>query len=162
MKPELFEVWGDTVDGRHLLYSIGIGAAVSLGAFFIAQHLFVGWVDSVQMARAYAMLVGIVGCLAGGAISALLFKPKRNVIEHLADPAWRAKILIELQNEYGPLGSLADLPPATIAELREMDLYELFADYEKGLVAPEKSPAATPTVGVGAVSGAVSGNGGQS
>ena len=152
MKPELFEVWGDTVDGRHLIYSIGIGAIVSLGAFFIAQYLFVGWVDSLQMARAYAMLVGIVGCLAGGAISAALFKPKRNVVEHLADPAWRSNILIELQNEYGPLGSLTDLPPATIAELREMDLYDLFADYEKGLLCPAKNVDAPPVVPVAAAS----------
>lgn len=145
MKHELYEVWGDTVDARHLVYAIGIGASVSLGTFFIAQHLLVGWVESAQMARAYAMLVGILGCLAGGAISARLFKPKRHVIEHVADPAWRAKILIELQNEYGPLGRLSDLPPATIAELREMDLYELFAEYEKGLAAPSvpNAPAAT-------------------
>jgi len=152
MKPELFEVWGDTVDGRHLIYSIGIGAIVSLGAFFLAEYLFVGWVDSLQMARAYAMLVGIVGCLAGGAISASFFKPKRNVVEHLADPAWRSKILIELQNEYGPLGSLTDLPPATIAELREMDLYDLFADYEKGLNTSAKSFDASPAAAVRAVS----------
>ena len=152
MKPELFEVWGDTVDGRHLIYSIGIGAIVSLGAFFLAQYLLVGWVDSLQMARAYAMLVGIVGCLAGGAISASFFKPKRNVVEHLADPAWRSKILIELQNEYGPLGSLSDLPSATIAELREMDLYDLFADYEKGLLSSSKSFDLPPADAVKAVS----------
>jgi len=151
MKPELFEVWGDTVDGRHLIYSIGIGAIVSLGAFFSARYLLVGWVDSMQMARAYAMLVGIVGCLAGGAISATLFKPKRNVIEHLADPAWRSKILIELQNEFGPLGSLSDLPSATIAELREMDLYDLFADYERSLNAPAKSLDVPTTGAVSAV-----------
>lgn len=131
MKPQLYEVWGDTVDGRHLIYSIAIGAVVSLGAFFTAQYLFVGWVENQQMARAYAMLVGIVGCLAGGAISARLFKPKRNVVEHQADVAWRSQVLIELQNEFGDLGKLSDLPPAAIAELHEMDLYELFADYEK-------------------------------
>ncbi|MEG0860488.1 MAG: hypothetical protein RSD81_15725 [Pseudomonas sp.] len=158
MKPELFEVWGDTVDGRHLVYAIAIGAVVSLGAFFTAQHLLVGWVESVQMARAYAMLIGIVGCLAGGAISATLFKPKRNVVEHLADPAWRAKILIELQNEFGPLGRLADLPPATIAELREMDLYDLFADYEKGLLSPAQHQDVPPAVSVSAASA----NGGRS
>ena len=138
MKPQLYEVWGDTVDGRHLIYAIAIGAVSSLGVFFIAQHLFVGWVTNVQMARAYAMLVGIVGCLVGGAISARLFKPKRNVVEHQAGPAWRSQVLIELQNEFGDLGKMSDLPPATIAELREMDLYDLFADYEKVVAAPAK------------------------
>ena len=52
MKSELYEVWGDTVDGRHLIYAIAIGALVSLGAFFTAQQLLVGWVASAQMARA--------------------------------------------------------------------------------------------------------------
>lgn len=133
MKPELYEVWGDTVDVRHLVYAIVIGAIVSLSAFFTAQHFLLEWVASAQMARAYAMLVGIVGCLVGGAISASLFKPKRHVVEHEADPAWRSQILKDLQSEFGDLGRLADLPPETIAELKEMDLYELFVDYEKGL-----------------------------
>lgn len=136
MKSDLYELWGDTVNGRHLIYAIAIGASVSLGAFFLAKHLLVGWVDNVQMAKAYAMLVGIVGCLVGGAISAKLFKPKRNVVEHQADPAWRAKVLAELQDEFGDLGSLSDLPAETLAELREMDLYELFAEYETNLTRP--------------------------
>ncbi|OPB00907.1 hypothetical protein BFW87_00390 [Pseudomonas fluorescens] len=135
MKPDLYEVWGDTVDGRHLIYAITIGAVVSLGAFFLAQFLFTAWVSNVQMAHAYAMLVGIVGCLAGGAISAKLFKPKRHVIEHQADPAWRSQVLIELQNEFGDLGNMSTLPPATIAELKEMDLYDLFADHENATAA---------------------------
>ena len=141
MKPELYEVWGDTVDVRHLVYAILIGAIVSLSAFFTAQHFLLEWVASAQMARAYAMLVGIVGCLVGGAISASLFKPKRHVVEHEADPAWRSQILKDLQSEFGDLGRLADLPPETIAELKEMDLYELFVDYEKGLHTAGNDPA---------------------
>jgi uncharacterized membrane protein YeaQ/YmgE (transglycosylase-associated protein family) len=141
LKPELYEVWGDTVDVRHLVYAILIGAIVSLSAFFTAQHFLLEWVASAQMARAYAMLVGIVGCLVGGAISASLFKPKRHVVEHEADPAWRSQILKDLQSEFGDLGRLADLPPETIAELKEMDLYELFVDYEKGLHNAGADPA---------------------
>jgi len=136
LKSDLYELWGDTVNGRHLIYAIAIGASVSLGAFFLAKHLLVGWVDNVQMAKAYAMLVGIVGCLVGGTISAKLFKPNRNVVEHQADPAWRAKVLSELQDEFGDLGSLSDLPAETLAELREMDLYEVFAEYETNLTRP--------------------------
>lgn len=139
-KSQLYEVWGDTVDGRHLVYSILIGAGVSLSAFFLAQKLLIGLVESVQMARAYAMLIGILGCLAGGAISALLFKPKRNVVEHLADPAWRSTVIRDLQSEFGDLGRLADLPPAVIAELRELDLYDLFAEHEASLAS--RLPAA--------------------
>jgi len=131
LKADLYEVWGDTVNSRHLIYAIAIGAAVSLSAFFLAQYILLAVVESAQMARAYAMLVGILGCLGGGAISAMLFKPKRLVVEHQADPAWRAEVLLELQKEFGDLGKLEDLPPAVLAELREMDLLELFAEHEK-------------------------------
>lgn len=153
MKPDLYEVWGDTVNGRHLMCAIAIGAVVSLGAFFIAQYLLVGWVANAQMARAYAMLVGIVGCLAGGAISARLFKPKRHVVEHQADPAWRAQVLLELEREFGDLGKLSDLPPATIAELKEMDLYTLFADHEKNAAAAPTARPAEPASVTGAAGG---------
>lgn len=145
MKQQLYEVWGDTVDSRHLGYSILIGAVVSLGAFFIAQHFLLSWVASAQMARAYAMLVGILGCLGAGMISASLFKPKRIVVEHQADPAQRAQLLQELKEEFGDLGRLADLPAATLAELKEMDLYELFAAEERAAPeAADSAPASHP------------------
>jgi len=136
----LYEVWGDTVDSRHLAGAIAIGALVSLGAFLLAERLFLGVVESAQMARAYAMLVGILGCLAGGAISAVLFKPKRRVVEHVADAAWR-----ELEAEYGGLGELHDLPPEVLAELKEVQLYELFAQAS----APREKPvpAVAPATG---------------
>lgn len=151
MKSELYEVWGDTVDRRHLVYAIVIGAVVSLGAFFLAQRLLLGWAASPQIARAYAMLVGILGCLAGGVISAMLFKPKRQVVEHQADPAWRAQVLHDLQREYGDLGTLADLPPEALAELREMDLLALFAEHENA--SPGRQPGSAPAVGLGAKAG---------
>ncbi|WP_417661196.1 hypothetical protein [Pseudomonas sp.] len=151
MKSELYEVWGDTVNARHLTYAIAIGATVSLSAFFIAQSLLVNWVESAQMARAYAMLIGIVGCLIGGAISATLFKPKRHVVEHQADPAWRAEVLKELQSEFGDLGRMSDLPVETVAELRELDLYDLFAEHEKTLAIQESEPSPTQRTDTGAV-----------
>ncbi|SDI23478.1 hypothetical protein SAMN05216189_1003110 [Pseudomonas delhiensis] len=141
----LYEVWGDTIDSRHLAGAIAIGAAVSLGAFLLAERLFLGLVDSSQMARAYAMLVGILGCLAGGAISAMLFKPKRRVVEHVADAAWRERALRELEAEYGGLGELRDLPPEVLAELKEVQLYDLFAQAHGA--AEKRAPAAAPAMG---------------
>ncbi len=51
------------------------------------------------------------------------------MVEHSAshDPAWRAEVLAELAAQPGGLGTLADLPPAVVKELKELDLYELFA-----------------------------------
>ncbi|MGV6477291.1 hypothetical protein [Azotobacter vinelandii] len=136
----LYEVWGDTVDSRHLVSAIVIGALCSLSAFFLAERLLTGWVESAQMARAYAMLLGILGSLLGGTLSACLFKPKRNVLEHVADPAWRQQVIEELRAEYGEIGELSDLPPEVLAELRELGLDTLF-----DCTQPSRSTAARAT-----------------
>jgi len=137
----LYEVWGDTVDSRHLLAAIAVGAACSLGAFYLAQHLLTGWVESAQMARAYAMLLGILGSLLGGGVSACLFKPKRHVVEHVADPAWRLQVIEELRTEYGGIGQLSDLPPEVRNELRELGLERLFDEAEPATSVHDRSAA---------------------
>ncbi|EJN19090.1 hypothetical protein PMI35_05823 [Pseudomonas sp. GM78] len=127
-KQNLYEVWGDTIDGRDLAVSICIGAVVSLGAYFTALHLLHPIVESAQMAKTYAMLVGVLGCLAAGVISAKLFAPKRDVQEHAADPAFREQVVADLLKEYGSLGRLEGLSAEVIAELRELGLYDLFRE----------------------------------
>lgn len=127
-KHNLYEVWGDTIDGRDLAVSIIIGAVVSLGAYFTALHFLNPIVESAQMAKTYAMLVGVLGCLLGGVISAKLFAPKREVQEHAVDPAFREQVVADLLKEYGSLGRVEDLSAEVIAELRELGLYELFRE----------------------------------
>lgn len=144
-KQHLYEVWDDTIDGRHLAMSIGIGAVVSLGAYFAAQHLLHYLVESAQMARAYAMLIGILGCLAGGAISAKLFPPKRDVQENLADQGFREQVVADLLKEYGSLGRLEDLSAEVIAELRELELYELFREAQAREESLRETPATSLT-----------------
>ncbi|MCG6539740.1 hypothetical protein MCB86_06580 [Pseudomonas sp. KSR10] len=146
-KPELYEVWGDTVNGSHLVISIIIGACVSLGTFYLAQHLLVGFVESTQMARAYAMLTGILGCLAGGVICAMLFRPKRDVVEGTVDPTFREAVLVELTAEHGTLGKLDDLPAEVVAELRELALYDLFRDAEITETRRTSDPSTATDVG---------------
>ena len=131
-KQNLYEVWGDTIDVRDLALSITIGAVVSLGAYFAAQQVLHGLMESAQMARAYAMLIGILGCLAGGTISAKLFAPKREVRENVADQAFREQVVADLLKEYGSLGRLEELSDEVIAELRELELYELFRAAQAG------------------------------
>jgi hypothetical protein len=127
----LAEVWGDTVDTRHLSASVVIGICISVGAFFIANRLLNAYVHEPAMARAYAMLVGLAGCLIAGAVCAVLFPPKREVVEHETDASWRDEVLAQLAAESGGLGSVADLPPSVVKELKELELYQVFADAEK-------------------------------
>lgn len=136
------EVWGDTVDIRHLAWSVVLGIAISLGAFEIARRVLSTSVPDAAMSRAYAMLVGLGGCLLAGAICAKLFKPKREVVEEASDLTRREAVLEQLAAEAGGLGSLADLPPEAVAEMKELGLYDVFAAYERRL---ERSQARTPT-----------------
>ncbi|GAB5096842.1 hypothetical protein [Caballeronia sp. HLA56] len=128
---KLVEIWGDTVDTRHLAWSVVLGIAISYGTFAAANRVLAAYVPDPAMARAYAMLVGLAGCLIAGAVCAKLFRPKREVIEEAHGAAGREEVLAQLASEAGGLGRVADLPPAVAAEMKELGLYELFADYEK-------------------------------
>jgi multidrug transporter EmrE-like cation transporter len=124
----LFEVWGDTVDSKHLGIALIVGAVCSLGAYAIALWVLGRIVADAQMVHAYAMLGGIAGCLLGGVISALLFEPKREVIEEAADAAYRETVIADLAKQYGSLGRIEDLPPEIAFELRELGLYDAFRE----------------------------------
>ncbi|WP_311223396.1 MULTISPECIES: hypothetical protein [unclassified Acidovorax] len=131
----LAEVWGDTVDLRHLAWSIAIGIGISVVGFFLASRWLATFVESRQLAHAYAMLAGLAGCVTAGVICARAFPPKREVTEQdlSTDPAWRREVLQELAAQPGGLGSIADLPPAVVQELKELKLYELFEQHEQQL-----------------------------
>jgi hypothetical protein len=127
----LVEVWGDTVDIGHLGKAIVIGGVVSLTCYFVASRVLATFVDTPDRARAYAMLVGLAGCLVSGFICARLFPPKREVVQDAIDPFWREEVLAQMVAEYGTIGSVTDLPPATVQELKELGLYELFASHDR-------------------------------
>ena len=126
----LAEVWGDTVDLHHLAWAIAIGTGISVLGFYLASRWLATVVESRQLAHAYAMLAGLAGCVIAGVICARAFAPKREVTEldTSNDPEWRREVLEELARQPGGLGTVQDLPPAVVQELKELKLYELFAD----------------------------------
>jgi hypothetical protein len=126
----LAEVWGDTVDLRHLAWSVVLGVGISLGAFEAGRVALSSIVADAAIARAYAMLIGLGGCLAAGALCAVLFKPKRIVVDQVVDEADRMEVLRQLGEEQGGIGAISDLPPSARAELKELGLLELFAAAE--------------------------------
>lgn len=125
---DFVQVWGDVVALRDLRLAIPIGAAISLAAYLGAAALFARFVEDPAMARAYGMLVGILGCILSGAVCAVLFKPKRVVHERLEDTSWHDQVIDQLAAERGGIGRMSDLSPATVAEMKELGLYELFAE----------------------------------
>lgn len=147
----LVEVWGDTTDTRHLAWSVVIGGGVSITGFLIANRWLSDHVGTPELARAYAMLAGLAGCILSGVICAILFTPKRDVVEgDAADPFWREEVLAKLAEQHGDLGSVEDLPPAVIQEMKELRIYDLFASHKnvKNTAATEPAHPAisiTPT-----------------
>lgn len=126
----LAEVWGDTVDLKHLTWAVILGVAISVGAFESGRVMLSSVVSDPAIARAYAMLIGLGGCIAAGALSAVLFRPKRIVVDQTVYESERVAVLTQLDEEWGGIGSLADLPASARAELEELGLLELFALYE--------------------------------
>jgi len=141
----LVEVWGDTADTTHLAWSIVLGVGISVPAFLLANRGLATWGSSPELAKAYAMLAGLAGCVLAGLICALLFKPKRTVVEGpQVDLGGRLEVLTQLAAQHGGLGSVADLPPAVIREMQALEIYELFHDFEATQVAtrlPNPTPA---------------------
>lgn len=121
------ELWGDVVDTRHLAASIVIAAIISVSTYLAAGRIFASLAPTPALAQAYAMLAGLGGCVLSGAVCAKFFPPKRDVVDEAVDPHWRDEALAQLESETGTLGDFASLSPATIAELREVGLYETFA-----------------------------------
>lgn len=129
---QLVEVWGDTADVKHLAWAIVLGIGISLPAYLLAARMLTAFVSSPELAKAYGMLAGLGGCVIAGVMCALLFKPKRVVVEgEAADPFWRQEVLAKLAEQTGDLGSVADLPPGVVQEMKELQIYDLFLDYEK-------------------------------
>lgn len=126
----LVEVWGDTVATKHLAWSVLLGISISLGAFEIGRLVLASFVHDAAIARAYAMLIGLGGCLLAGAICAVLFRPKRTVIEHAAGGPERDEALRQLAEASGGLGSASDLSASARAEMEELGLLDLFASYD--------------------------------
>ncbi|QIB70272.1 hypothetical protein Ami103574_13655 [Aminipila butyrica] len=124
------DVWGDTVDIRHLAIAAVIGIVVSLTLFSTAWHFMQTSLDGVapNLIKAYALLVGILGSLISAAISAKLFKPKRILNEkHFAEED-QLQVLEELgldrdkEREY-----LQKAESCIVEEMKSLKIYELFA-----------------------------------
>ncbi|WP_280418834.1 hypothetical protein [Nocardia carnea] len=129
--PQYLEVWGDTVVGRHLAFSVVIGIGVSLAALLLSDWAFSSFVANESLADAYALLVGIAGCVVAGVICGRLFRPKRIVVTDASEDAAVGEVIATLQEERQGLGSLDDLPDHTRRELDDLGLRPRFAAAER-------------------------------
>lgn len=131
----LTEVWGDTVNLKELTISIVLGVVLTMAFFLVGRQFFYG-IDSIDenLAKGYALFVGIVGCFLAAFISAKKFKPKRfigelNDIGDIEDVLEYAHMTVSEEAD-----ALAKVDKSVIKEMEDLELYSLLA------LIPEDSP----------------------
>ncbi len=124
------DVWGDTVDLKHLAIAMGIGIIISLLFYILGLNYLQANVSKLaaNLMTAYALLIGIAGCLLSAIISAKLFKPKRKLNEAEFSEADRLAVLEELKIDIDKeADELQFVGPKVIQEMKDLQIYDLFA-----------------------------------
>ena len=129
----LVEVWGDTVDERHVKMAVALSVLLAVPSFLGARALFTATMANQDLARTYAMLAGLAACLLAALVSAKFFKPKRIVTERQLDPEEQIAAAMDLGQLPLGLGTLSSLSEAEQAEMRRLGLYDVFAEAERRL-----------------------------
>ncbi|GAB3697655.1 hypothetical protein [Saccharopolyspora tripterygii] len=124
----LIEVWGDTVDTRHMGMSIALGAGIAAPTFLLARAYFTATVADTTLAESYALLLGLVACLVAAVIAARLFKPKRIVRENSTITESRREALEVIAADGGEWTDPAELSAEVQEELRLLGLYDVLAE----------------------------------
>ncbi|MCD6640665.1 MAG: hypothetical protein LT071_12220 [Nocardioides sp.] len=133
----LIEVWGDTVDTRHLSISIALGAGIATPTFLLGRRFFTATVEDQTLAQSYALLLGLAGCLVAAVIAARLFKPKRIVTQEESTTGSRREALEAIAADGGEWTDPAVLPREVQDELRQLGLYDVVADaHREGITGP--------------------------
>lgn len=124
------DVWGDTVDLRHLAIAMIIGIAISLTCYILGLKYIQASYPKLapNLKTAYALLIGICGCLVSAVVSARMFAPKRILKEDEFSLEDREAVLAELQIDRArEAEEIKTVPPRIAAEMKELHLYDLFA-----------------------------------
>lgn len=125
----LADIWGDTVNLRHLggamIIGIILGTAFYLAGLSFIQKIRPDMVLSLQ--KAMGLVVGIVGCLLAAVVSTKLFPPKRILTEEQFSPENRQQILRELNIDMAQeVRDMASMPPEIIAEMKDLQIHDIF------------------------------------
>lgn len=123
------EVIGDTVYGKHLIFTIVISISASLLGYFIGGKVFPS-IAPEQMVRSYSLMLGILGSLLALVINTVLFKPKRtlNEVPNTSDELEEVykKLGLDIEEERESIKN----DPVIIEEMKQQGIYEMFMKEE--------------------------------
>ena len=129
----LTEVWGDTVNIKELAISIILGVVFTMVFYLIGRKIFMsmGTIEE-NLAKGYALFIGIAGCFIAAVISAKSFRPKRIVgeLDSTTDVAEVLEYAHMTPEEEGE--ALTKVGPDVIKEMEDLELYGLLALIPEG------------------------------
>lgn len=132
-KLQYTEVWGDTVVIRELFTAVLIGIVLTMSFYLLGEKIFVGNPNIEEsLAKGYSLLIGITGCILSGAISAKLFRPKRNIEEKLEQNEVEEILKLAGMTLEEETEALSIVDPAIIKEMEDLELWSFLALIPEG------------------------------
>lgn len=129
---DLAEVWGETVSLRNLALSLAISVPTTVIVYYIGHAVLVRAVSDPDRAETFSLLCGLASVIVCAVLCARLFAPQRVLVDDpVADSSSFEDALRELSEDEGGLGSVADLPPEVVQEMKDLELYDAFARAEE-------------------------------
>lgn len=125
------EILGDTVAPTQLIISIAISIVLGLGGFLVGNKIFPAIADE-KMVASYSLLLGIAGCVIALILCAVLFRPKRTLIESQLVRKNSEEILRDLQVDPEEEFEAIMNDPVTKKEMENLKILDIFIPNGKG------------------------------
>ena len=120
------EVWGDTLVLKELLFSAILGIALTMAGYLLGVRYFAEIKGlSKSLITGYALMTGIIGCVAAGTIASKLYKPKRTVQDLIVQEDIAAVLKAGDMTLEEETLAMTNLDSQVLSEMQELNLQAL-------------------------------------
>ena len=120
------EVWGDTLVLKELLFSAILGIALTMAGYLLGVRYFAEIKGlSKSLITGYALMTGIIGCVAAGTIASKLYKPKRTVEDMIVQEDIAAVLKAGDMTLEEETLAMTNLDSQVLSEMQELNLQAL-------------------------------------
>ena len=120
------EVWGDTLVLKELFFSAILGIALTMAGYLLGVRYFAGIQGlSKSLITGYALMTGIIGCVAAGTIASNLYKPKRTVEDMIVQEDIAAVLKAGDMTLEEETLAMTNLDSQVLSEMQELNLQAL-------------------------------------
>ena len=120
------EVWGDTLVLKELFFSAILGIALTMAGYLLGVRYFAGIQGlSKSLITGYALMTGIIGCVAAGTIASKLYKPKRTVEDMIVQEDIAAVLKAGDMTLEEETLAMTNLDSQVLSEMQDLNLQAL-------------------------------------